>query len=481
MPAAAVVTLDLGTSATKAALWHGADLRAIARAPLATSHPEPGHAEQDPHSWWDSVVDACAQLREHAGVDLDVVEAIGFSAARETFALFDDDLRPLTAGILWSDRRATEDAAALGDPATFRAATGVVLNAGSHGAKLAWVAREWPDAMARARWVLAPRDVVLARMTGVVVTDETLASRTGLYALVEGSGFDDLRTRYGARLPRVVSSATVVGELTPDAARALGLAPGARVVAGAGDRACEVLGTAASPDAPMVSWGTTANVSVPHPGPAGALPAVAAVSRGALGGFVVEAGLSAAGAALAWLSSVTGRTHDDLLTAAATVAPGASGVVALPWLAGARAPWWRPDAHGAFVGLTDAHGPAELARAVVEGVALDTARCLELVAPEAQELVVAGGGAADDVWRRVLGAVTGCRVTRRTVDDAASVGARLLVAAALGEPIGVDDVNPVIAREQPDHELVAAYRPARAASDAVAEALLGMRVMSDER
>jgi sugar (pentulose or hexulose) kinase len=212
----------------------------------------------------------------------------------------------------------------------------------------------------------------------------------------------------------------------------------------------------------MVSWGTTANVSVPHAGPAAALPAVAAVSRGARGGFVLEAGLSAAGAAIGWLSSLTGRAPDDLLAAAAGVAPGAAGVLALPWLAGARAPWWRPDAHGAFVGLTDAHGPAELARAVVEGVALDTARCLTLVAPASQELVVAGGGATDDLWRLVLASVTGCRVTRRAVDDAASVGARLLVASALGQALDVNDVNPVVAREEPDGELVAAYRSVRA-------------------
>ena len=480
MPAARVVTLDLGTSATKAALWHGVELRALTRAPIATSHPAPGYAEQDPDSWWDSVVDACAQLRARAGADLDTVDAIGFSAARETFALFDDDLRPLTPGILWSDRRAAADAAALGDPAAFRAATGVVLNAGAHAAKLAWVTRELSDAMARARWVLAPRDVVLTRMTGVVVTDETLASRTGLYAL-DGGWLADALVRYGAFLPRAVSSDTVVGELTPDAARALGLSPGVRVVAGAGDRACEVLGTAASPDTPMVSWGTTANVSVPHAGPASGLPTVAVVSRGALGGFVVEAGLSAAGAAIAWLSSLTGHTHDDLLAAAAAVPPGAAGVVALPWLAGARAPWWRPDAHGSFVGLTDAHGPAELSRAVVEGVALDTARCLELIAPQHRAVVVAGGGAADDLWRRVLGAVTECAVTRRAVDDASSVGARLLVAAALEEPIHVDDVNPVVARENPDSALVADYRPVRAASDAVADALLGARVTPGER
>ena len=142
----------------------------------------------------------------------------------------------------------------------------------------------------------------------------------------------------------------------------------------------------------MVSWGTTANVSVPCDGPVDALPAVASVSCGALDGFVVEAGLSARGRR----GGVVGVTHRAnarrALSAATRWNPARRGLVALPWFAGARGPWWRPDAHAAFIGLTDAHGPAELARAVVEGIALDVARCLELIAPERGELALAGGG-----------------------------------------------------------------------------------------
>jgi xylulokinase len=222
----------------------------------------------------------------------------------------------------------------------------------------------------------------------------------------------------------------------------------------------------------MVSWGTTANVSVPHPGPASAVPTIAAVSRGALGGYVVEAGVSTAGAAVGWLAALTGHAHDALLAEAASVEPGARGVVALPWFAGARAPWWRADAHASFSGLSLVHGPAELARAVVEGVALDVARSLERTAPERAELVLAGAGAGDDLWRRVLAAVSGLTVVRRAVDDAASVGARLLVAHALGESLGVDRLNPVVRREAPEPALVTAYRAVRAASDSAAAAAL---------
>jgi xylulokinase len=190
---------------------------------------------------------------------------------------------------------------------------------------------------------------------------------------------------------------------------------------------------------------------------------------------VVEAGVAAAGAAVAWLATLTGRAHDVLLADAASVEPGARGVVALPWFAGARAPWWRTDVQAAFTGLSLVHGPAEVARAIVEGVALDVARALELVAPERAEIVAAGGGAGDDLWRGVLSAVARLPVARRTVDDAASVGARVVVAHALGEQVDVDALNPVAGREAPDPLAANAYREVRAASDIAAAAALRTR------
>ncbi len=368
-----VLTIDLGTSATKAALWDERRLLELVRVPIETRHPRPGWAEQDAEDWWQSVERAVAQLPERD------VEAIGFSAARETFVLVDDSLAPLGPGILWSDRRGEDFVDDLGPDV--RARTGVMPTGAATAAKLRWVEANEPDALERARWILAPRDFVVARLTDEVCTDETLASRTALFGL-DGKWLEDAKTRYGDRLPPVHAASSIVG-------KARDLRPGANVVIGAGDRACETLGVGATQRSPAVSWGTTVNCSVPRPEPV----EVAQVSRGALGGFLVEAGVSAAGAATGWLASVVGRDHDELLAEAAAVEPGAGGVLALPWLHGARAPWWRPGAHAAFFGITNATGAPELARALVEGIAFDAARSLAMVAPDAEELALAGGGA----------------------------------------------------------------------------------------
>ena len=227
----------------------------------------------------------------------------------------------------------------------------------------------------------------------------------------------------------------------------------------------------------MVSWGTTANVSVPHPGPVGALPTVAQASRTPGDGFLVEAGLAAAGSAFDWLAALTGRTVARLWNAAAAVPPGARGATAYPWFTGARAPHWRPDATATFAGLRPDHSPAELARAVAEGVAYDVARSLELLDPGGSALVVAGGGAGNPTWRTVLGAVTARAVVVRRHVEAASVGARMLAAVATGDVVTLDAVNPIVSRAAPDSSTVQTYAALREDADRRVAALLG----ADER
>ena len=124
------------------------------------------------------------------------------------------------------------------------------------------------------------------------------------------------------KLPSVVPSDTVIGHLKAVPGAELGLRPGTPVVIGAGDRQCEVLGSGASEECPMVSWGTTANVSVPvHERPVPS-PAGAVVTRGANEGWLLEGGLSAAGSFLAWLGRLLDRPVDELAARAAKSPPG---------------------------------------------------------------------------------------------------------------------------------------------------------------
>ena len=412
-----VLAVDIGTSAVKAVLWSPYDgVLARGHASVPTSHPGPGYAEQDADDWWSAVRDAMSAL------PLDGVAAIGFSSQRETFVPLDDSGTPIRPALLWSDRRGATPRKRLG-----------------------WLKEHEPDTVDRAVVLAAPRDYVVARMTGRLVTDTTMASRT------------DLNAKW---LPPIEPPRSVVG--TYD---------GIPVVVGAGDRACEALAVGATSDAPMVSWGTTANVSVPvedgTPTPDGWVASI-----GVHGGPLLEAGMSAAGSALGWLSRVTGIRPEELTKAAADVSPGARGVVLLPWLNGARAPWWRPDVLGTITGLDLLARPAELARALYEGVAHDVRRAIGRLPTPPSELRLAGGGVHDDVWRDALGGITGLPLAHSDITDVAAIGAARLAAEAVGLRQPAFRASSALVR-RPTPSLVAAYAELIAAHDTAASTAIG--------
>jgi xylulokinase len=457
-----ILTIDLGTSATKAVLWSEDGPIAQGRAPVHFEHPRPGWVEQDPEEWWSSTVAACEQLPEEERAQVDV---IGFSSQRDTFVPVSTAGEPMGRAIAAADRRATEEAAALG--VDYHVLTGIVADAGSVAAKVAWMRRYEPDRLSGGqRWILGPRDLVTFRLTGRAVTDTSVASRTGLIAL-DGAGLE------GAELlPEIVGPTTIVGDVLPEMTGALGVRAGTHVVAGAGDRACEILGVAATTARPLVHWGTVAGVSVP----VGHVPAPdpgIVVSRGALGGYVMEADLAFAGTALEWLGRLTGQSPDELARQADDIDAGAGGLLALAWLGGARAPWWEARTGLTFAGLTPSHTAAHLARALVEGVAFDAARCLDRAAPDAVELSLAGDGASMALWRQVLSGVANRPVVARRHGEAASVGAAIVAGRAMGAQLDPDHLDPVSHREQPFDSDVVAYGELRMRHEMVARAMLG--------
>ena len=207
-------------------------------------------------------------------------------------------------------------------------------------------------------------------------------------------------------------------------------------------------------------------------------PAGAVVTRAADGGWLLEGGLSAAGSFLAWLGRLLGRSPDELAALAAESPPGANGVVAVSWLDGARAPWWRDDARAGFMGLGSAHGPGDMSRSVIEAVAWDVLRVMEVVTvgrlggSTAAGVTLGGAGTGLPLWVEVLTSVLGVPATRRRSGEAASAGAALLAGRALGLGLTLDELDPVAAEIRPDPDAVRVYRSMRPMVDHVAEAVL---------
>ena len=152
----------------------------------------------------------------------------------------------------------------------------------------------------------------------------------------------------------------------------------------------------------------------------------------------------------------------------------------LPWLGGARAPWWRDDVDVELVGVTTDHGPGDVAGAAIEGVARDLARCLDAMStdggPMIDALAATGRGASEPLWLEILTATTGLpAVVRRSADThvgSAAVGAAMLTARATGVDWSVGRLDPVVAAAEPDPALVDRYAELAGAADRAAHAAL---------
>jgi xylulokinase len=188
---------------------------------------------------------------------------------------------------------------------------------------------------------------------------------------------------------------------------------------------------------------------------------------------VPTATMQSGGASLDWaataLASEGPDAHATLAAAAADVSAADDGLYFLPYLLGERSPWWNPHVRGSFVGLARHHGPAHLARAVLEGVAFNLRLCLgafEEMGVSVGTIDAIGGGARSDVWLRILADVWGRPVRRRSlVDEASSLGAAVVGGVAVGLYPGFEiapTLTEVSLTLEPDPERHAAYERAQA-------------------
>jgi xylulokinase len=458
---AAVLGIDLGTTEAKAALV-GLDGRLVGlgRAAYPMDTGPDGRAEQSPADWWAAVVAAVRSI-DAAGVEVAAVCGVGQGP---TLAVLDAGGMPVRPAITWQDRRAGN---------------------GGFGLlpKLAWLAREEPASVERAVWLTTAWDALGLWLSGRAATalqgHETALDAEALRA----AGVP------ATRVPAPLPVGSVLAPLRAPAAAAMGLPAGIPVIAGVNDGMASVLGAGLRDAGDAVdTGGTSGGLAICADRPL-ALPGVYSAPAPLPGRWILGGAMAALGASVDWLrTAVLGErwTPDELFVAAASVAPGADGLVFLPYLAGERAPVFDEAARGAFVGLTLAHGPAHLARAVLEGGAFAVRHVAEPILAAGiplRELRPAGRPTPGDLWARIKADVLGVPVAIPAIGETAVLGAAILAAAGTGAvpdlEAGVAAMTSTARRLDPDStaharydDLFAVYRdlyPAlRPAFDAVA-------------
>ena len=443
-----ILALDQGTTSSRSLLV-GRDGRiaAVSQRATAPSYPQPGWVELDPRALWEAQLATAREALEKAG-GAAAVKAIGISNQRETTVVWErTGGAPVAPAIVWQDRRtadACRELAASGAEELVRARTGLVLDPYFTATKLRWILEHVPDGPRRAaRGELAGGTIdswLVWNLTGgrLHVTDATNASRTSLYDLRRGAWDDELLDLFGVPrelLPEVVDTSVVIDETEPALfGRALPIA------ALCGDQQASLFGHGCdAAGQAKVTYGTGCFL-LAHTGdePVAStqgLLATVALQRGGRRTYALEGSAFVGGAAVGWLRDGLGvvASPAEASELAAPLGAGEGGVF-VPALAGLGAPHWDPAARGAFFGLHLGVTRAHLARAVLEGVALQVADLVAAAAADAGRapaaLRVDGGASLSDPLLQFQADVLGVPVQRTAEPETTALGAAFLAGLA---------------------------------------------------
>lgn len=431
----ALLGLDLGTQSLKVVVLAD-DLRVLGTGSAAyrPSFPRPGWAEQDPREWLQALGPAIAVALANAACGVDEIEAMAVCGQLDGCVATDASNQPLGAALIWMDRRA-QPLAAKCDAALIHRRCGLMLDATHMAAKIAWLSHERGPA---ATWH-QPVSWVVAELTGTRVMSRSLASTTMLYDVHAGDWGADLLAMFDverARLPSLAGESDIAGTLTARGAELTGLLAGIPVAVGTGDDFSNLLGSGiGAPGIVSVSLGTAEAVGALHNEVVIDPDMLVETHAFPGGGYHLGNPGWLSGGAVRWAAELLRVDGDAAFSALAAEAPaGCDGLVFIPALSGAMTPRWIAEARGSFIGLTPAHGPAHLARAVLEGAAFamrDIVDRLDQLGVPTGRIRASGGGARSALWCQMRADIAGRRLEAIGEIDASALGAGALAAAAV--------------------------------------------------
>jgi xylulokinase len=454
-----VIAYDLGTGGTKTSLYDARG-RCLADhfASYATQYSRAGWHEQRPADWWQSVVASTRELLAESDVDREAIEAIGISGHSLGAVSLDAEGDLLREHVpIWSDSRPDTQA-----PAFFRNVPEAewYLTTGNGFPpplytvfKIMWFRDNEPDLFAKIHKVIGTKDYINYRMTGVVATDFSYASGSGVYDLAAWGYTDRLIEAAGLRreiFPDIRASTDVLGRLTPQAAEELDLPPSVRVVAGGVDNSCMALGARAYKEGDCYnSMGSSSWIAVTS-----ARPLLDEASRPYVfahvvpGKFTSAIGVFATGSAFRWvceqlctnldaLAEAEGVTTYELMLRLVAESPiGANGTMFLPTMAGGSSLDHSQNVRGAFVNLDLGNTQGDLIRAAMEGVAMSlrlALSALERITDVSGEMIAVGGGSRSDLWMQIYADIYNKDMVRTNIgQQAAALGAAAVALVGVG-------------------------------------------------
>ena len=450
-----LLALDQGTSSSRSVVFSlDGEIKGSAQAEFKQIFPRPGWVEHDPMEIWRTQLSTARQAIQAANLAPAKIAAIGIANQRETVVLWDRRSgTPLHNAIVWQDRRTETECSAMcaaGLEPALQRISGLRLDPYFSASKLRWLLDSIPGARQKAdQGELAFGTIdswLLWNLTGGAVhaTDPSNASRTMLYDIHADEWSAEALRAFdvpASLLPAVRPSASRFGS-TESSLFGASIA----ITGVAGDQQAALCGQACfKPGQAKNTYGTGCFL-LAHTGP------IAAVSRNGLlttraaqvgvgASYALEGSVFMGGATVQWLRDGLGiiAKSSDVEPLAATV-PDSGGVMLVPAFTGLGAPYWKPGARGAILGLTRGTSAAHIARAALDSIAYQSAALVRAMNQDAvdsggtplQELRVDGGASVNDALMQFQADILGIPVLRPRIIETTALGAAYLAGLGAG-------------------------------------------------
>jgi xylulokinase len=421
-----VITVDQGTSSTKTVLWsaEGTTVSA-AECSYTLVRPDALHAEIDAEVWWQAVCTTIREVVSQGAVDPAQVAGIGLDGIGWTLLPVDRAGNPLAPAMIWLDRRAgaeTEWLRSLDGAGALIDLAANPLDAAYITPKLLWLKRQRPAVFDAAHQFLTASGFLVARLCGAFTCDFTQAYGYHFFDLRRERWDADAAALIGVpleKMPRLAPCSKVAGGLTPAAAALTGLRAGTPVLVGCLDAAAGALGAGVTHLGQTMDQGGQAGGMALSVDQVTVDPRLIFSHHVLPGQYLLQSG-TVGGGSLGWFRDLLGAAGPDdpgaqnvferFSQEVEQAAPGAGGLIFIPYMAGERTPIWSSSARGVFCGLSYATTRGDMLRAIMEGCAFavyDNLQIAEQMGVTVREWLGSGGATRSPQWCRIKADVSG--------------------------------------------------------------------------
>jgi gluconokinase len=453
MPRDYCIGLDIGTTSVKACVFNLNGKLIAEEEKMNTSYyPQQGWVEQDPVEIERSAVLAIRTALEKAKVSKDDIAALGFSAAMHSLICVNKEGLPLSPALIWADGRSYPQAekiqATIGNDVYAR--TGTPIHPMTPFLKLLWMNENGYEPFQEASYFMSIKEYLCLRWFDQRVIDYSMASATGLFNPDKLDWDQELLELIGVhrdQLSKIVPPTEILTEIKAELADEIGINRNLPFVIGAADGQLANLGIGAIlPGEVAISVGTSGAIRQITNGVKMDENRETFCYSFTADSSIIGGPTNNGGIALQWLKELLNDKQDfgEFLADAEKVAPGADGMVFLPYLNGERAPLWNQRAKGNFYGVTITHKKEHFIRAVLEGITFNLyqiGKALERLAGEPKKIYVNGGLSRSRLWMQMLADLFGAEIYVSESHHSAAWGAAWTALVATGRANSFEEIK----------------------------------------